>query len=103
MVYSCKEKDFYSHLMANHRLQRGVLVLQGGGGRPGALGHHLVLIVIDWQSVSHLLYVLPQRGDGLPYQQEDYQPGQCLLETNCSAGRERGTHKARSPKTQMPS
>ena len=68
--------------MTNHGLQRGVLVLQCGGVWPGALGHHLLLIVIDWQSLSHLLYVLPQGGDGLPYQQEDYQPGQCLLVTS---------------------
>ena len=62
--------------MTNHGLQRGVLVLQCGGVWPGALGHHLLLIVIDWQSLSHLLYVLPQGGDGLPYQQQDYQPDQ---------------------------
>ena len=63
-----------SHLITNHWLQCGVLVLQCGGVWPGPLGHHLVLIVIHWQSLSHLLYVFPQRGDGLPYQQEDYQP-----------------------------
>ena len=54
--------------MTNHRLQRGVLVVQ----RP--LGHHLLLIVIDRQPLRHLLYVLPQRGDGLPDEQQDYQP-----------------------------
>ena len=62
--------------MTNHGLQRGVLVLQRGGVWAGALGHHLLLIVIHWESLCHLLYVLPQRGDGLPYQQEDYQPDQ---------------------------
>ena len=46
--------------MTNHGLQRGVLVLQCGGVWAGALGHHLLLIVIHWESLCHLLYVLPQ-------------------------------------------
>ena len=54
--------------MPNHGLQCGVLVLQ----RP--LGHHLLLVMVHRQSIRHLLYVLPQRGDGLPYQEQDYQP-----------------------------
>ena len=81
------EKVGMSHLITNHWLQCGVLVLQCGGVWPGALGHHLLLIVIHWQSLSHLLYVFPQWGDGLPYQQEDYQPGWCLLITRVRRGR----------------
>ena len=69
--------------MTNHGLQRGVLVLQCGGVWAGALGHHLLLIVIHWQSVSHLLYVLPQGGDGLPYQQQHYQPDQKPIVRTC--------------------
>ena len=80
------EKVGMSHLITNHWLQCGVLVLQCGGVWPGALGHHLLLIVIHWQSLSHLLYVFPQWGDGLPYQQEDYQPGWCLLITRVRRG-----------------
>ena len=65
-----------SHLITNHWLQRGVLVLQCGRVRPRGLGHHLILIMVHRQSLRHLLYVLPQRSDGLPYQQQHYQPGQ---------------------------
>ena len=82
-------------------------MLQCGGVRAGALGHHLVLIVIHGQSVSHLLYVLPQRGDGLPYQQEDYQPGQCLLETTglyCGEGeRDSQGEQSKDPDPQLSS
>ena len=90
------------HLMPHHGLQRGVLVLQRGGVWAGALGHHLLLIVIHRQSLRHLLYVLPQRGDGLPDEQQDYQPGkkQSLRGVRWGVG---VTHRASSPNTQMPS
>ena len=69
-----------------------------GRVRPRGLGHHLILIVIHGQSVCHLLYVLPQGGDGLPYQQKDYQPGQCLL-MHCSEG---GRGRLTRPAVQTP-
>ena len=80
--------------MPNHGLQCGVLVLQ----RP--LGHHLLLVMVHRQSIRHLLYVLPQRGDGLPDEQQDYQPAQYWL---AESWQESLTHKASSPKTQIPS
>ena len=73
------EKDGMSHLMTNHWLQRGVLVLQCGGVRAGPLRHHLLIVVVHRQPLRHLLYVLPQRGDRLPDEQQDYQPAQYWL------------------------
>ena len=65
--------------MTNHGLQRGVLVLQCGGAGSRPLGHHLLIVVVHRQPLRHLLYMLPQRGDGLPDEQQDYQPAQYWL------------------------
>ena len=81
--------------MPNHGLQCGVLVLQ----RP--LGHHLILIMVHRQSLRHLLYVLPQGGDGLPYQQQHYQPDD--WSRSYFHNYKLRTDNASSPKTQMPS
>ena len=61
-----------SHLNTHHGLQRGVLVLQPG--RLGRGGAGVLLVVVDGQPLRDSLYVLPQRGDGLPDQEQHYQP-----------------------------
>ena len=65
-----------SHLNTHHGLQRGVLVLQPRRLRRGGAG--VLLVVVDWQPLRHSLYVLPQRRDRLPDQEQHYQPrGEC--------------------------
>ena len=50
------------------------VVLQGGGGRLWRGGAGVLLVVVDWQPLRHSLYVLPQRRDRLPDQEQHYQP-----------------------------
>ena len=61
-----------SHLNTHHGLQRGVLVLQPRRLWRGGAG--VLLVVVDWQPLRHSLYVLPQRRDRLPDQEQHYQP-----------------------------
>ena len=46
-----------SHLITNHGLHRGVLVLQRGGGGGGVVGEKVIIIMIPRKTLRHLFYV----------------------------------------------
>ena len=64
-----------SHLGTDHGLERRVLVLEGRRRGRRVVGHEVVVVVVPGQPLADLLDMLPQRGDGLAYEEQHDQPG----------------------------